>query len=142
MPKVRLTWIVRLVSRVAEIALSDYSKRPNGRQRSAVLAVQFVPMIAVHDDLAFESARQFQPVEKHIARVAVTQIPVSFANILVAVPRVVVAGIRCALAAEFDPMDLEVTRVLIAIAQIIPTRIRHRALPPRSHETGAHKSTC
>jgi hypothetical protein len=67
MPKVRLTRIVRLVSRVAEVALSDYSKRPNGRQRSAVLAVQFVPMITVDDDLAFKSARKFQAVEKHIA---------------------------------------------------------------------------
>ena len=56
-PQVRLARVDRLVTRVAEIALSDYSKCPNGRQRSAVLAVQLVPMITIDDDLAFESAR-------------------------------------------------------------------------------------
>src|SRR5437773_10180314 len=81
MAKVKLTWIARLVARVAEIALSDDSKRRNCRQRSAVIAVQFVPMITVDDEFAFESARQFETVEKHIARVAVTRIPVSFANV-------------------------------------------------------------
>jgi hypothetical protein len=45
-------------------------------------------MIAVHDDLAFESARQFQAVEKHTARVAVAWIPVSFAYVFLAVARI------------------------------------------------------
>src|SRR5258708_2460904 len=107
MPKVRLARIVRLVWRVAQIALSDHMKRADGRQRSAVLAVQFVPMIAVHDDLAFESARKLQAVKKHVARVAVARIPISFANVLVAVPRGVVTGIRDPLAPEFDPIDVD-----------------------------------
>jgi hypothetical protein len=138
MPKVRLTRIVRLVSRVAEIALSDYPKRADGRQRSTVLAVQFVPIIAVDNHLAFESARQFESVEKHISRVAIARIPVSLANVLVAVPRVIIARIRCPCAPEFDPMNVEVARVLITVSRIIPTRVRHRALPSGRHEIGCY----
>ena len=72
-------------------------------------------------------------VEKYIAWVAIARIPVSFANILVAVPRVVVAGIRCPLAPEFDPVDVEVVRVLIAVSRIIQ---RGSSIAPslRSHE--------
>src|SRR5207244_4146038 len=56
MPEVRLTRIGRLVPRVAEVALRDHPECPNGRQRAAIITVQFVPMITVHDDLTFESA--------------------------------------------------------------------------------------
>lgn len=99
-------------------------------------------MIAVDHDFPFESSRQFQTVKKHIAWVAIARISVSFTNLLVAVPRVVVAGIRYPLASEFDPVDVDVTRVLISVARIIPTRVIHRA-SPRSHETGTHAGqTC
>jgi hypothetical protein len=129
--------IVPLVSRVPEIALRDHPKRTDRRQRSAILAVQFVPVITVDDDLAFESARQFETVEKHVARVAIARVSISFANVLVAVPRVVIARISLRCAAEFDPVDLKVARVLITVSRIIPTRVRHRP-SSRSHETGAN----
>jgi hypothetical protein len=87
-------------------------------------------MITVDDHLAFESARQFETVEKHVARVAVARVPVSFANVLVAIPRFVIAGIGLPCASEFDPVDLKVTRVLITVSRIIPTRVIHRALLP------------
>lgn len=87
-------------------------------------------MITVDDDLAFESARKFEPVKKHVSWVAISWIPVPFANVLVAVPRVVIARVSCPSAPEFDPMDLEVTRVFITVSRIIPARVRHRGLPP------------
>jgi hypothetical protein len=87
-------------------------------------------MIAVYDNLSFESARKLQAVEKHIAWVAVARISGSFANVLVAVPRFIIARIRYPCAPEFDPVDVEVARVLITVSRIIPTRVRHRALPP------------
>jgi len=81
-------------------------------------------------------------VEKYIAWVAIARIPVSFANILVAVPRVVVAGIRCPFAPEFDPVDVEVVRVLIAVSRIIPTRVIHRALPPVARRPVRMREMC
>src|SRR2546425_8756989 len=111
MPKVSFARVARRFARVAEIALGDHPKRADGRQRSAVVAVQLIPMIAVDHDLAFESARQFQTLEKDIAWVAVARIPVSFANVLVAVPRVVVTKIKTPFAPEFDPVDVQNARI-------------------------------
>jgi hypothetical protein len=125
MPKVRLARVARLFARVAEIALGDHPKCPDGGQRAALIPIQFVPMIAIYGELTLESARKFQAVEKHIPRVAVARIPVSLANVVVAIPRVVIARIGSPRAPEFDPMDLEVTRVLITISRIRPTVHKH-----------------
>jgi hypothetical protein len=110
----------RLVTRVAEIALSDHSKRPDGRERPAVVAVEFIPMIAVDDDLAFWPARQFEIVEEGIARVVVPRadVPISIPTVVSAIARVVLFSVRARTTAQFDPRHLDVADVVVAIARV------------------------
>jgi hypothetical protein len=74
-PQVRLVRLARLISRIAEIAFGHDSKGTNDRQRSAVVAVQFVSVITVEHNLALRAARQFEAVKEWVSRI----VGVSFA---------------------------------------------------------------
>src|SRR5436305_4063373 len=92
-------------------------KRPDGRERPAVVAVEFVPMIAVDDDLAFWSARQFEIVKEGIARVVVSlaDIAISVADVVRAIARIVLFSVRTRSTPQFDPRHLDVSDVIVAI---------------------------
>jgi hypothetical protein len=60
MTQVRLPCVARLLAWFAEIAFGHHPKRADGCQRTAIVAVEFVPMIAIHHDLSFEPAGQFE----------------------------------------------------------------------------------
>jgi hypothetical protein len=136
MTKVRLAGVARLFARVAEIALGDNPKRADGSQRSAVIAVQFVPMITVDDELAFESARQVETLEEDIAGIMATlpRIAVALTGIVIALARVVIRRMFGRVAPELDPVHLDLAGILVAMPRIIPSRIvaaGHRVPPFR-----------
>jgi len=123
-----------LVAQVAEIALGHHAKGPNGRERPALVTVEFVPVIAVDDDLAFESPWQIKIAHEDIARIGVpfTGLAISFPDILVAVTRVILA--RIGPTSELNPVDFDVAPIVITVPRIAPSRIvvpRHRGLPFR-----------
>jgi hypothetical protein len=60
---------IEIVSARVEIALGNDAKRAHRREHPAVVAVQFINVIAVNDQLSFDSARQVKIVEKRIARI-------------------------------------------------------------------------
>jgi hypothetical protein len=117
--EVRLARISRLLAPVAQIAFGHHPKRADGRKRPAVIAVEFVPVIAIHHDLPLEAARQFEAFEEDISRIAI-----SFASVPIAVTHVAtVAGIvRFAITSRFmkrlDPRHLDVPDVIVAVAGI------------------------
>ena len=129
MTEVRLARIGRLVAPVAQIAFGHHPKRADGRERSAVVAVQFVPVIAIHHDLAFESARQFEAVEEHISRIEISFASVPIANVLVAVANVVLFAIETRLIAHVNPGHLDVANVIAAIS-ISGIKVHNRTPSP------------
>src|SRR6266851_2605922 len=84
MTQVGLARIARLVARIAEIALGHHPKRADRRERPAVVAVEFVPMVAIEHDLTLETAGQFETVEEHVARIRVSfaKVVITLANII------------------------------------------------------------
>jgi hypothetical protein len=87
--EVRLACISRLVAAIAQIAFGHHPKRADGSERPAVVAVEGVSVIAIHHDLPFESAGQFETGEEDISRIVS-----SFARAPIAVTNVAaVAGI-------------------------------------------------
>ena len=61
-----------------EVSLSGHPKRPDGRQREAVLTVQLVEVLAVVlNQLALQAPRQFQALYKRVARVVVPRVVIS-----------------------------------------------------------------
>src|SRR5207244_1762315 len=97
---------------------------------------EFVPMIAVEDDLAFRSARHFEIVEEGIARVVVplAAIAISVANVVSAIARVILFSVRARAAPQFDPGHLDVSDVVVAITWI--EVIEHRL----TSETSLHEA--
>ena len=70
------TFVTQVVQRVvvrvpvtSEITLGDDSERTDGRQGTAVLAIQFVDSVAVNHQLARVAARQVQIVHQAVARI-------------------------------------------------------------------------
>jgi hypothetical protein len=62
--EVRLPRISRLVARIAQIAFGHHPKRADCRKRPAVVAVELVPVIAVHDDLRSSPRGSSRPSRK------------------------------------------------------------------------------
>src|SRR6267378_988279 len=108
--EVRLAWISRLVAPVAQIAFGHHPKRADGSERPAVVAVEFVPAIAVYHDLPFESAGQFEAVEEDFSRIVVSPVAT--------VARIVWFAIASRLMTQLDPRHLDVADVIIAVAGI------------------------
>ena len=77
-------------------------------------------MIAVDDDLAFRSARQFEIVEEGIARVVVplADIAISIASVVGALARIVLFSVRARTTPQFDPRHLDVAHVVVAVTWI------------------------
>jgi hypothetical protein len=67
--QVRLPPVSRVIARIAEVALRHDPKRAKRCERPAVVAVQFVPMIAVDHDLTFRTARQVEAVDESVSRI-------------------------------------------------------------------------
>jgi len=120
------------VARITKIALRYDPKRPCRTERPAVLQVQFVEVIAVEDQLTFETARQFQISEEHVARVvlAITSVAIAVTWIVVALSRIVVKWVFRRTPADSDPMNVDVAGIVIALSGISPSGIAtaiHRA---------------
>jgi hypothetical protein len=125
MSQVGLARVAGFVPRIPEIAFGHHPKCPDGPKRPAIVAVEFVPVIAIDHDLPFESARQLQIVEEGIARVVVpfASVAIPIANMFSAIARVVLDSVRARTAAQFDPRHLDVADVVVSVTRI---EIEHR----------------
>src|SRR5207302_7150208 len=109
-----------------QIALGHDPKRTDRRERSALVAVQLVAIVAVNDDLPFESSREFQSFDERIPRISITWVIGAFARVL---KNVAVAVVRRA-ATELDPMRLDVAPIVdVTISRIV---VKHRCTPTRN----------
>jgi hypothetical protein len=127
--EIAVSWIEGLVAPVAEIALGHHAKCPHGREQPALVAVEFVPVITVDHDLAFESPWQIKIAHEDIARIVVpfTGIAIAFPDLLIAVKQLVLPWIG--ITSELSPVDVDVARIVIAVPRITPSRI----VAPRHH---------
>jgi hypothetical protein len=71
-PYVSVMRIAGLIAPIVEIAFGHHPKCADGRECPAVVAIEFVAMIAVHHDLAFKSARQLEPIEERVSWIEVS----------------------------------------------------------------------
>ena len=117
--EVRVADIGGVLAPFAQIAFSHHPKRADGRKRPAVVAVEFVAVIAIHYDLPFESARQFEALEEDISRIAISfaSVPIAVTNVAT-VARIIRFAITSRLMTRLDPRHLDVADVIIAIAGI------------------------
>ena len=67
--EVSVTHVERGIARVAQVALGDDTKRPHGRQRARVGAVQAIVAIAVANQLAVGSARKIEVTREDVERI-------------------------------------------------------------------------
>jgi hypothetical protein len=117
--EVRLAPITGLVARIAQIAFGHHPKCSDGSERPAVVAVECVPVIAVHHDLPFESAGQFEAFEEHISRIVISfaSVPIAATNVAT-VASIVWFAITSKLMTQLDPRHVDVADVISAIAGI------------------------
>jgi hypothetical protein len=137
MAKMAQVGIARLGLRMMalEIAFGHDPKCADGRERTGVVAVQFVPIVAVEHDFAVETARQFEAVHKRITRI---EGPISVVSITIAhVASVIcVAVIRCARAVQLHPLRLNIAGVIVTITVTwieVQSLSSSRAAPPTSN---------
>ena len=88
MAEASIARIERFVSEIAKIPFGHDPKCTNRCKRPAVVAIQFVPMIAVDDQLAFETSRQLQAVDERVPRIAIPHVAGPVPRVLVEVARV------------------------------------------------------
>jgi hypothetical protein len=136
--EVRLADIRGLVAPIAQIAFGHHPERADRRKRPAVVAVEFVAVIAIHHDLPFESTGQFKAFEEDISRIVI-----SFASVAIAVTHVATVAriIRFAIKSRFMtrlyPRHLDVANVIIAVAGI---EVEH-GFPPSMADTTTSTET-
>ena len=87
-------------------------------------------MIAIHHDLPFESARQFESFEEHVARIAVSfaSVPIALTHVAT-VAGIVWSAITFRLMTQLYPGHLDVADVVIAVAGI---EVEHGILSSRA----------
>jgi hypothetical protein len=112
------------ITRTVDMALRHDPKRARDAECAAILQVQFVAVIPIENQLAFEAARQVDLSEEDVSRVVVslTGVAITVTWIVVTLSRVVERIIRRT-APELDPMNVDVARILVAIPRIVPSRI-------------------
>jgi hypothetical protein len=112
-PQVRLARLARLSSRIAEIAFCHDPKRTNGRERSAVVAIELVSANTVEHELAFRAPRQFEAVNEWVSRViavSFARVTIPIVTVLVALARIVLFAIGAWTAPQFNPGHVYVAR--------------------------------
>ncbi|PYR13610.1 MAG: hypothetical protein DMF99_00935 [Acidobacteria bacterium] len=133
MTEVSVARIERLVSGIAKIPFGHDPKCPDGGKRPAVVAIQFVPVSSVEHNFALEAARQLEPFNEHVARIAVAVAPIAIAvtNVFIAVARIIRFAVRGRSAPQFDPGHLDVADVIIAVAwiEVVEHRFTSRKNP-------------
>jgi len=114
--QVRLTRAGRVIAWIAEVAFRHGPKRAEGCERAAIIAVQFVPAIAVEHDLAFHTARQVEAFDEGVSRIvrAFTCISIAFASVIVAIAHIVVVAIWDI--PDVEPRHIDIARVAIAVS--------------------------
>src|SRR5438105_7638377 len=115
MAQIRCTPILRFVSWLAEITFGHDPKRPNGCEGPTIVAVQFVPTVAIEHGLAFRSAREFETFDKGISRIDVSFVRVAVSKIVIRIAGVVEFAIRIS---NVDPRHLDPASIVVAIAWI------------------------
>jgi hypothetical protein len=90
-----------------EVAFGHDTKRAYSCEGAAIVAVQFVPVIAFEHDFAIEAARQFEAIDKRITRIERSSrvVPIAIVHV---VSVVCLAVIRCARAVQGHPTRLNV----------------------------------
>jgi len=116
MPQVWLPPVDRLVTGIAEVAFGHDSKRTDGRERATVVAIQFVPVVAIEHDFAFKPARQLEAVDKRVSRIDTSFARVTIANVFVAVAQVILFAVQTGLITHVNPRHLHVADVIAAIS--------------------------
>jgi hypothetical protein len=78
-----------------EVLFRHHSERADGGQRTAVLAVQLVDIVAIDNELAFLAARQIEVVNQRVARLVIVSVPlaVDAGAVVAAIPVAVIARI-------------------------------------------------
>ena len=112
MPQIGLASIARFAPTL-KITFSDDPKRSDGRDRSAVLAVEFVALIAIQNDFAVDPARQLEAVNEDVSWIEVTAsaVAITVAKVPLNVPVTLESwhSIQC------HPSGLDVADVVIPI---------------------------
>jgi hypothetical protein len=74
-------------------------------------------VIAIHRDLPFESAGQFEALEEYIARIVIAfaSVPIALTNIAT-VARIIWFAIKSRLVTRLHPRHLDVADVIVAVA--------------------------
>src|SRR5262245_442034 len=113
------------ITRIPDVALRHDPECACGAECAAVLQVQFVAVIAVENELAFEATRQVELSEEDVARVVVplTRVAITVTRIVVTLSRVIIKRIIRRTAPELYPMHVDVTWILVAVPWIVPSRI-------------------
>jgi hypothetical protein len=116
MPQVWLPPVDRLVTGIAEVAFGHDPKRADRCERATVVAIQFVPVLAIEHDFAFKPARQLKAVDKRVSRIDISFARITIANVFVAVAHVVLFAIQTGLTTHLNPRHLHIANVIAAIS--------------------------
>jgi len=115
-PQVWVTRIAGVIAPILEIALGHHPKRPDGRDRSTVLTIEFVPLVTIQHDFAIEVARQLDAVEEYVSRIEVTVPAIAIAVTIAEVAWIVPVALESRHAIQRYPGGLDVADVVITIA--------------------------
>jgi hypothetical protein len=129
MPQVWLSPVDRLVTGIAEVAFGHDPKRTDGCERTTVVAIQFVPVLAIKHDLALKPARQLEAVDKRVSRIDISFARVTIANVVVAVAHVVLFAIEAWLIPQVNPRHLHIADLIAAIS-ISEVKVHNRSPSP------------
>jgi hypothetical protein len=115
-----ITRTERLLSCIVQIPLGHDPKRADRPHPATLIAIQFVSVVAIEDDLSFRPARQIEAVDERIAWVSISNVGRPLARVVGQVTHVLFRWSP----AKRDPMRFNVVaRVVVSIARIT---IKHR----------------
>jgi hypothetical protein len=138
----------RRIPRVAQVPLGHYPEGARCRESAALFAIDLVTVITVEDDLSFEAARELKTLHEHVSRMMMTlariEVVRSIVPVVITVANVVLRlMVGRGTASQHDPMNLDVSRLVIAFPRVVPSRIGaaghynllllDRALSQRAH---------